>query len=74
MLDALIPAVETLQRGAGLAAAARAARDGANRTADMKKANAGRSSYLAESELNGVADPGAVAIAAAIEAAAAAWK
>ena len=38
----------------------------------MTKAHAGRSSYLAETELKGVADPGAVAIAAAFEAAASA--
>ena len=36
----------------------------------MSKAHAGRSSYLAETELKGVADPGAVAIAAAFDAAA----
>jgi dihydroxyacetone kinase len=70
MLDALIPAVETLERGGDSAAAARAARHGADATARMAKAHAGRSSYLAETELNGVADPGAVAIAAAFEAAA----
>jgi dihydroxyacetone kinase len=70
MLDALMPAVETLERGGDSAAAARAARDGADATARMAKAHAGRSSYLAEADLNGVADPGAVAIAAAFEAAA----
>ncbi len=36
----------------------------------MVKAHAGRSSYLAERELKGVADPGAVAIAVGFEAAA----
>jgi dihydroxyacetone kinase len=36
----------------------------------MTKAHAGRSSYLAATELQGVADPGAVAIAVAFEAAA----
>ena len=70
MLDALIPAVEALERGGDCAAAARAARDGAEATARMAKAHAGRSSYLAETELKGVADPGAVAIAAAFDAAA----
>jgi dihydroxyacetone kinase len=70
MLDALIPAVEALERGEDGAAAARAARDGAEATARMAKAHAGRSSYLAEAELRGVADPGAVAIAAAFDAAA----
>jgi dihydroxyacetone kinase len=70
MLDALMPAVEALERGGDSAAAARAARDGADATARMTKAHAGRSSYLAESELKGVADPGAIAVAAAFEAAA----
>jgi dihydroxyacetone kinase len=70
MLDALIPAVEALERGEGLAEAAQAARAGAEATAGMTKAHAGRSSYLAESALKGVADPGAAAVAAAFEAAA----
>jgi dihydroxyacetone kinase len=74
MLDALMPAVEALEGGAGVEQAARAARDGANATADMTKARAGRSSYLAASELKGVADPGAVAIATAFEAASAVWQ
>ena len=71
MLDALIPAVETLERGDDCAVAARAAREGADATARMTKALAGRSSYLAEMELKGVADPGAMAIAVAFEAASA---
>ena len=54
--------------GAGLEAAARAARAGADATAQMVSARAGRSSYLAASALKGVADPGAVAIAAVFEA------
>ena len=69
LLDAFVPAVEALERGGDCAAAARAARDGAEATAGMTKAHAGRSSYLAETELKGVADPGAVAIAAAFDAA-----
>ncbi len=70
MLDALTPAVAALEAGAGLNAAARAARAGAEATANMTSARAGRSSYLAASELKGVADPGAIAIATAFEAAA----
>jgi dihydroxyacetone kinase len=70
MLDALIPAVETLERGGDSLAAARAARQGAVATARMTKAHAGRSSYLASAQLAGVADPGAVAIAVVFEAAA----
>jgi triose/dihydroxyacetone kinase / FAD-AMP lyase (cyclizing) len=70
MLDALLPAVEALEAGGGLVAAADAARRGAAATAGMTKARAGRSSYLASRDLSGVADPGAVAVAAAFEAAA----
>lgn len=70
MLDALMPAVAALERGAGLDEAALAARQGADATATMTKAHAGRSSYLAERELRGVADPGAAAIAIVFEAAA----
>ena len=69
MLDALTPAVDSLERGESLAQAARAAREGASATANITKALAGRSSYLAASDLQGVADPGAVAIAVAFEAA-----
>ena len=68
MLDALIPAVETCERGRDWIAAARAAREGADSTAKMTKARAGRSSYVAATELDGVADPGAVAIAVSFEA------
>ncbi len=70
MLDALLPAVEALEAGGDLVAAADAARRGAAATAGMTKARAGRSSYLASRDLSGVADPGAVAVAAAFEAAA----
>jgi dihydroxyacetone kinase len=70
MLDALTPAIEALEGGGTLDQAARAARRGADATANMTKAQAGRSSYLAASILEGVADPGAVAIATALEAAA----
>lgn len=68
MLDALIPALEALEAGGGLVAAAGAARRGAELTASMAKANAGRSSYVRESALRGVPDPGAVAIAIVFEA------
>jgi triose/dihydroxyacetone kinase / FAD-AMP lyase (cyclizing) len=70
MLDALLPAIEILEAGGDLLAAADAARSGATATAGMTKAGAGRSSYLASRDLAGVADPGAVAVAAAFEAAA----
>jgi dihydroxyacetone kinase len=68
MLDALVPAVTALQQGAGLASAAEAAKRGADRTATMTSARAGRASYVPESALRGVPDPGAVAMAAVLAA------
>lgn len=68
MLDALAPAIAALASGGDLAAAAEAARAGAARTATMTSARAGRSSYVREDALRGVADPGAVAVAAVFEA------
>ncbi|GJE01756.1 dihydroxyacetone kinase subunit DhaK [Methylobacterium isbiliense] len=62
LLDALVPAVAAL-RTDGLAAAARAAREGARATATMRRAATGRSSYLAEEDLAGVEDPGAAGVA-----------
>ncbi len=64
MLDALSPAIAALGESVDVAAAARAAVDGAARTASMVKAGAGRSSYLREDALRGVPDPGAMAVAA----------
>ncbi|WFF43202.1 DAK2 domain-containing protein [Salinicola endophyticus] len=63
LLDALIPAVETLREGGDLALAAERAREGADATATMARAGAGRSAYLPESALQGVTDPGAEAVA-----------
>ncbi|HEU4410133.1 MAG TPA: dihydroxyacetone kinase subunit DhaK [Polyangiaceae bacterium] len=68
MLDALVPALDALEAGGGVAAAALAAREGAARTASMARARAGRSSHVREDALRGVPDPGAVAVAAAFEA------
>ena len=68
LLDALIPAVSALEAGGGLTAAAAAARRGADHTATMKSARAGRSSYVPEDALRGVPDPGAVAFAAIFDA------
>ena len=67
MLDALVPALAALADG-DLAAASKAAADGAARTATMSKANAGRSSYVREDALLGIPDPGAVAVAKVFEA------
>jgi dihydroxyacetone kinase len=62
MLDALVPAVEALKYGS-IDAAASAAQQGADATAAMKKAGAGRSSYVTAANLAGVKDPGATAVA-----------
>ena len=62
LIDALQPALEAL-RDHGLDAAAAAAKKGAEKTATMQKAGAGRSSYVNSENLEGVQDPGAVAIA-----------
>jgi dihydroxyacetone kinase len=67
MLDALIPAVAALKVG-GIGAAADAGQRGAEATALMTKANAGRSSYVNGSNLRGVKDPGAAAVAFAFQA------
>lgn len=62
MLDALIPAIGALRSG-GVAAAADAARAGADATAAMEKAGAGRAAYVGAQHLRGVVDPGAEAVA-----------
>jgi triose/dihydroxyacetone kinase / FAD-AMP lyase (cyclizing) len=65
MLDAFRPAVRSLANGGGLSGAVLAAEAGAANTAKMSLARAGRSSYLAARDLDGVPDPGAVAVAKA---------
>lgn len=62
LIDALQPALEAL-RDSGLDAAASAAKAGAAKTATMQTAGAGRSSYVNSENLEGVTDPGAVAVA-----------
>ncbi|MEZ6878274.1 dihydroxyacetone kinase subunit DhaK [Enterobacter sp. KBR-315C3_2022] len=62
LIDALQPALEALQKG-DPKAAAKAAQAGADATAKMEKAGAGRSSYVNKENLDGVMDPGAVAVA-----------
>jgi dihydroxyacetone kinase len=66
MVDALVPMLAALKVG-GLAAAAKAARSGANGTASMTRARAGRSSYVSAGNLKDINDPGAEAIALLIE-------
>ena len=61
MIDALEPAFFALKE-TGMSAAAEAARFGAESTAQMLEAKAGRSSYLNSESLEGVKDPGAVAV------------
>lgn len=69
MLDALIPAIAALrERPDDLQAAAAAAREGADATATMQKAQAGRSASVRAEALEGVVDPGAEAVARAFEA------
>ncbi len=65
MIDALGPALEALDGGLGVAA--KAARDGANHTATLTKANAGRASYINAEQLKGHVDPGAEAVARLFE-------
>jgi dihydroxyacetone kinase len=68
LIDALEPALKALDAH-GLDAAASAARRGAEATAAMGKAKAGRSAYVGN-ELHGVVDPGAHAVAEVFTAAA----
>ena len=65
MIDALTPALAALPEG--LVAAARAARAGADSTAQMTRAKAGRASYLAAEKLRGHNDPGAEGVARLFE-------
>lgn len=65
MIDALAPALDALTTG--IPEAARAARTGANHTATLSKANAGRAAYINPDQLSGHVDPGAEAIARLFE-------
>ncbi|MHA1127416.1 MAG: dihydroxyacetone kinase subunit DhaK [Alphaproteobacteria bacterium] len=65
MIDALTPALAALPEG--FTAAAVAARKGADHTADIVKAKAGRASYISEDRLSGYNDPGAEAVALLFE-------
>ena len=65
MIDALLPALEALPNGT--AAAARAAREGADHTATITRAKAGRASYVSANMLEGQNDPGAEAVARVFE-------
>lgn len=65
MIDALEPAL--IQLSNGLDAAADAARSGADATAKMGRAKAGRAAYVPEENLLGNNDPGAEAVARLFE-------
>ena len=65
MVDALLPALDALP--SGLAAAARAAREGADYTATLTRAKAGRATYINAEQLQGNVDPGAEAVARLFE-------
>lgn len=65
MIDALEPALHALPNG--LENAAKAAREGANATASIGRAKAGRASYVPEENLLGYNDPGAEAVARLFE-------
>jgi ATP-dependent dihydroxyacetone kinase len=65
MIDALTPALDALPEG--FSAAAKAARAGADHTAEILKAKAGRASYISEERLKGHNDPGAEAVALLFE-------
>ncbi|MDX8347338.1 dihydroxyacetone kinase subunit DhaK [Cognatiyoonia sp. IB215446] len=65
MIDALAPALEALPNG--IAAAAAAARAGADNTASIHRAKAGRAAYVPEENLKGHNDPGAQAVALVFE-------
>ncbi len=67
MIDALEPALAALVSGKSVAEAAIAARKGANATATMANAKAGRSSYVSAANLQGIVDPGAEAVACLLE-------
>lgn len=65
MIDALSPALAALPDG--LAAAAAAARQGADGTAGIHRAKAGRAAYVPSENLRGHNDPGAEAVALVFE-------
>lgn len=65
MIDALAPALAALPHGA--AAAAKAARAGADATSRITRAKAGRASYLSQEKLAGHNDPGAEGVARMLE-------
>ncbi|WP_299598950.1 dihydroxyacetone kinase subunit DhaK [uncultured Tateyamaria sp.] len=72
MIDALAPALEALSDG--IDASAAAARKGADSTAHIHRAKAGRAAYVPSENLKGHNDPGAEAVAMVFEGLAKAMK
>ncbi|MEX0369906.1 MAG: dihydroxyacetone kinase subunit DhaK [Tateyamaria sp.] len=72
MIDALAPALDAL--GTGIDASAAAARRGADSTASIHRAKAGRAAYVPSENLKGHNDPGAEAVALVFEGLAKAMK
>jgi ATP-dependent dihydroxyacetone kinase len=67
MIDALLPALAALNQSNDISKAAKAARQGADATARMTTARAGRSTYVSADKLKGFNDPGAEAVALLLE-------
>lgn len=65
MVDALAPALDALEKG--VPDTAKAARSGADHTATMLQAKAGRAAYINAKQLEGHVDPGAEAVARLFE-------
>ena len=65
MIDALAPALAAMPQG--LEAASKAAREGADNTANIIHAKAGRATYISPEKLAGHNDPGAEAVALLLE-------
>jgi len=65
MVDALAPALDALADS--IQAAAKAAREGADLTATLERAKAGRAAYINAKQLQGHVDPGAEAVARLFE-------
>ena len=65
MIDALAPALDALPKG--ISAASNAARNGAQSTALILQAKAGRAAYVPAENLKGHNDPGAEAVALVFE-------
>ncbi len=65
MIDALVPALDALENG--VPDAAKAARSGADHTANMLQAKTDRAAYINAKQLEGHVDPGAEAVARLFE-------